>query len=370
MVQVALKIKQLFIYNLFMFRIFTLITITLLLLAPHLQAEENKSLPAANVVVEKAVKKSVAPTAWYSATVISRDDANLAAEISGRLTWVADVGDQFKKGELVAKLDDIFIKQEVIEEQSIIKSEQAKFEFHSKEVERYNKLLADNNVAQNQLDQAISDQVVARSNIASSKARLAQAKERLKRTEILAPFNGVISDRLLQASEWAENGETILRLVNTRNLEIQTHIPASVLRFITIGTPLAYTDGNSNGEGIVRTLVPVGGDVSRLYELRISVTDPTLSAGSLLRVAIPTEHAREVVLVPRDALVLRKEGVYVFRINENLVAERISVETGISEIDSIEILGGINPNDLVVTRGGENLHPGATVTIKPLHAGS
>lgn len=353
-----------------MFRTFTLIILALLLQAPLSQAEEKKLPPAANVVVEKAVKKSVAPTAWYSATVISRDDANLAAEISGRLTWVAEVGDKIKKGDLVAKLDDVFIAQEVIEEQSIINSEKAKYDFHSKEVERYNKLLLDNNVAQNQLDQALSDQSVARSNIASSKARLAQAKERLKRTEILAPFNGVISDRLLQAGEWAENGETIIRLVNTSNLEIQTHIPASVLQFITIGTPLAYTDGSSSGDGIVRALVPVGGDISRLYELRISVTDPTLSAGSLLRVAIPTEHAREVVLVPRDALVLRKEGVYVFRINENLVAERISVETGISEIDSIEILGGINPNDLIVTRGGENLRPGTTVTIKPLHAGS
>ncbi len=353
-----------------MSRLFTNITLVLALLAPFLHAEEKKSAPAANVVVEKAVKKNVAPTAWYSASVISRDDANLAAEISGRLTWVAEVGDKVIKGDLVAKLDDVFIKQEVIEEQSIISSEKAKYDFHSKEVDRYKKLLLDNNVAEIQLDQAMSDQSVSRSNIASAKARLAQAQERLKRTEIVAPFDGVISNRNLQAGEWAENGASIIRLVNTSNLEIQTHIPANVLQFITIGTPLVYTDGHLNGEGIVRALVPVGGDVSRLYELRISVVAPNLSAGSLLRVAIPTEHAREVVLVPRDALVLRKEGVYVFRINENLVAERISVETGIAEIDSIEILGEINPNDLIVTRGGENLRPGTTVTIKPLHAGS
>lgn len=349
---------------------FSILLIFLSGLVSQLHAEDKQSAPAANVVVEKAIMKNIAPTAWYSATVISRDDADLASEISGRLTWVADIGDKLKKGDLVAKLDDIFIKQEVIEEQSIIKSEQAKYEFYTKEVERYNELLADNNVAQNQLDQAISDQIVSRSNIASSKARLAQAQERLNRTEIVAPFDGVISDRNLQAGEWAENGETIIRLVNTKNLEIQTHIPASGLQFITIGTPLAYTDGISKGDGIVRALVPVGGDISRLYEVRISIADQSLSAGSLIRVAIPTEHAREVILVPRDALVLRKEGVYVFRINDNLVAERISVKTGIAEIDSIEVLGSISPDDLIVTRGGENLRPGTTVTIKPLHAGS
>ncbi len=333
-------------------------------------AEDQQGPPPTLVVVEQAVKKNIAPTALYSATVISRDDANLAGELSGRLTWVAEVGDRFKKGDLVAKLDDVFIKQQVIEEQATIQSEKAKFDFSSKEVERFKKLLLSNNVALSQLDQAISDQSVARSNIASANARLAQAEERLKRTKILAPFDGVVSDRSLQTGEWADNGDTILRLVSTNNLEIQTHIPASLLQFVTIGSSLAYTDGKSTGKGKVRALVPVGGDISRLYELRISVADPALNAGNLLRVAIPTAHAREAVLVPRDALVLRREGIYVFRIIEQSIAERVSVETGIAEIDSIEVIGGIQANDLVVTRGGENLQPGMTVSIKPLQAGS
>ena len=290
--------------------------------------------------------------------------------ISGRLTWVAEVGDTFKKGDAVAKLDDVFIKQQVIEERATIQSEKAKFDLHSKEVERFKKLLSSNNVAQNQLDQAISDQAVAKSNIASAKARLAQAEERLRRTSILAPFDGVVSERLLQTGEWANDGATIVRLVSASNIEIQTHIPASALQFVTIGSPLTFTNGKSTGNGKVRALVPVGGDVSRLYELRISVSDPTLSAGNLLRVAIPTAHPREAILVPRDALILRREGIYIFRINEQSIAERINVETGIAEIDSIEVIGGIQSGDLVVTRGGENLQPGMTVSVKPLQAGS
>ena len=264
----------------------------------------------------------------------------------------------------------MFIRQQVIEEKATIQSEQAKFDLHSKEVERFKKLLTSNNVAQNQLDEAISNQAIARSNIASAKARLAQAEERLKRTSILAPFDGVVSERLLQTGEWAGDGATIVRLVSSSNLEIQTHIPASTLQFVTIGTPLRYTDGKNSGEGKVRILVPVGGDVSRLYELRVSVSDDSLSVGNLLRVAIPTSHEREAVLVPRDALVLRREGIYVFRINNEFIAEKINVETGIAETDYIEVIGAIQPNDKVVTRGGENLSPGALVTIKALQAGS
>jgi len=336
--------------------------------------KQHKGPPPAIVVTEKAVQQNIAPTALYSATVISRDDANLSAELAGRITWVAEVGDRIQAGDPVVKLDDIFIKQQVIEEQSTIQSEKAKFDLHSKEVKRFTELLEHNNVARSQLDQAISDQAVARSNMASSRARLAQANERLRRTSIVAPFNGVVSERLLQTGEWANNGTTVVRLVSASNLEIQTHIPASSLRFIAIGASLNYVNGSNSGIGNVRALVPIGGDTSRLYELRISTEDDSLVAGKLLRVAIPTEHEREAILVPRDALVLRREGVYVFRViknsGEGSVAERIQVETGIADLHRIEVIGGIQANDLIITRGGENLRPGMTVTVKPLQAGS
>ena len=241
-----------------------------------------------------------------------------------------------------------------------------------KKLKRFTELLEHNNVARSQLDQAVSDQAVARSNMTSARARLAQAEERLRRTNITAPFDGVVSERLLQTGEWAIDGATIVRLVSTSNLEIQTHIPASSLRFITIGTALTYVDGSVSGKGKVRALVPIGGDASRLYELRITSdnTENKLVAGKLLRIAIPTEHEREAILVPRDALVLRREGVYVFRVNSESIAERIQVETGIADLKRIEVIGGIKADDAVITRGGENLRPGMTVTVKPLQAGS
>ncbi len=329
-----------------------------------------KGPPPAIVVVEKAIQENIAPTAFYSATVLSRDDANLSAELAGRITWVAEVGDRIQSGEPVAKLDDVFIKQQVIEEQSIIQSEKAKFDLHTKEVKRFSELLEHNNVARSQLDQAISDQAVARSNMASARARLSQAEERLKRTRIAAPFDGVVSERLLQNGEWANNGSTVVRLVSANNLEIQTHIPANSLRFVTIGTPLHYIDGANSSNGKVRAIVPIGGDSSRLYELRISSNHESLVAGKLLRIAIPTEHAREAILVPRDALVLRREGVYVYRVNEDFIAERIQVETGISDLERIEVIGNIQAGDKVITRGGENLRPGMPVKIAPLKADS
>ena len=342
------------------------VALALVLPASATLAEDQKGPPAALVVVDHAVKQFVSPTAMYSATVISRDDAKLAGEIAGRLTWVAEVGDRFLKGETVARLDDTFFQQQVIEEQSIIQREQAKFDFHTRQVERLEELLKENNIARSQVDQERMDRSVAHNNILSAQARLSQAEERLKRTSILAPFDGVVSERWLQAGEWADNGDAIVRLVSSDNLEIETHIPASSLKLVMVGTPLTYTDEKISGTGTVRTIVPIGGDVSRLYELRLSVTNPSLSAGNLLRVAVPTALPRETVLVPRDALVLRREGIYVYRVNQESIAEKIAVQTGIATLDRIEVIGGIREHDRVVIRGGENLRPGMPVQVKPL----
>ena len=321
--------------------------------------------PSTIVVTDAAARRDVAPHALYPATVISRNDARLAGEIDGRLTWVAEVGDRIRKEEDVAKLDDTLIRQQVIEEESNIQREQARHDFHTRQLARLEELLEQNSVSRSQVDQEETDRAVTLNNIRSAQARLAQAEEQLRRARVRAPFDGVVSERLLQAGEWAKSGDTIVRLVSTNDLELEAHVPAGTLPLVRVGSALPWIDGSEKGEGKVRTIVPVGGDVSRMYELRISIADTTLNAGKLLRVAVPTAAARSAVMVPRDALVLRREGVSVFRINGEGMAERVQVKTGIAEGEHIEVIGGIQAGDRVVTRGGENLRPGMPVTENP-----
>lgn len=314
------------------------------------------------VVVDIAQQRMLAPTALYSGTVISKNDARLAAEFEGRLTSVADVGTVVAKGNIVATIDDTFLQQQRAEEQATIQSEQAKLALYNKEVERYQRLVNENNIAENQLDQSISDQSVTHSNIAAARARLAQIEERISRSNLRAPFAGVVSERFAQVGEWSQNGTALVRLVDTDNLEIQVRVPQSVYPLITIDKILAIHYLNSDVDARVTTIVPVGSNNSRLFELRLTPTT-ALSTGTLVRVSIPTAQAREVISVHRDALVLRKGSVSVFRINDENIAEQIAVEVGIGDGDYIEVIGNIEAKDRIVVRGGERLRPGTTVGI-------
>ncbi|HSH26549.1 MAG TPA: efflux RND transporter periplasmic adaptor subunit, partial [Wenzhouxiangella sp.] len=82
-----------------------------------------------------------------------------------------------------------------------------------------------------------------------------------------------------------------------------------------------------------------------------------------VRVTIPTAGLREVLAVPRDALVLRGSGTAVFVIDDTGTARRASVSTGIGQGEWIEVAGPVQPGDRVVIRGNERLRDGQSVDI-------
>ena len=85
---------------------------------------------------------------------------------------------------------------------------------------------------------------------------------------------------------------------------------------------------------------------------------------------MPTAEAKEVLTVPRDALVLRREGAFVFRIDDELNAEQVAVVTGLGAGKLIEVIGDISAGDRVVTRGAERLNTGMKVQINEDRGGS
>lgn len=341
--------------------------ITLLLaalLAAPLGAQDGKGPPPAPVVLAEAESRILAPVTWYPGTVISRNQARVAAEVPGRLEWVAEIGDVIAGGETVARLEDALFRQSLAENEAAVAREQARLVYLDAQVERLETLVTQQTATRSRLDEAIAERDVARSELRAVRARLALTRERLERTRIKAPFGGVVTTRFRQSGEWAQSGEAVVRLVDAASLEVQTWVPVAALAYVHEGGELALEANPSRSSGTLRAIVPVGDNQSRLYELRLHISGESWPVGQDVRVAIPTAAERAVTAVPRDALVLRRDGTTVYRVNEDGRAERVPVTTGIAEGALIEV-DGIAPGDRVVVRGGERLRPGQTVTVQP-----
>jgi len=322
-----------------------------------------QSPPPANVVVALAKLQTIAPSTLVAGTVVSRNDANLAAEVEGRLVHVADVGTPVNTGDMIARIEDTFLRLLNDQLKAEVERAQARLRFLEGEEKRFARLAESNLAATTQLDETRSDRDVARGDLAVARARKAQNSDLLARTKILAPFGGVVVERLMTPGERGMEGEDVVRLVDQTNLEIIARAPLEYYSFVKLGQLLEVRAGSIIELASVRAVVAVGDENTHQFELRLDLEGSRFPVGQTLRVAVPQDDQREVLAVPRDALVLRSDGQNVFVIDKNNQAQKISVITGIGAGDSIEVSGTISPGDRVVIRGNERLQPGQTVNI-------
>ncbi len=322
---------------------------------------------AVPVQVVDARNIELAPGIWIAGTVISHQDARISSEVEGRIELLVEIGDEINEGEIIAKIDDTTIRMQLEEARAEISPIEAKLNFFNRQAERLNQLAKQNNAAKNRLDEVNSDRDQMRGELSMMNTRLAQARDKLNRTTILAPFNGVVAERFKEAGEWAKIGDELVRLVNTEATEIQGRIQQQSATFIKKGDSIEVTDGHARTMATVRTLVPVGDDISRLYEIRLDFDETAWLAGHAVRIKVPTAIPQNVLVVPRDALVIRENTIKVFRILEDNTAEAVYVKTGIADDMLIEVTGDINEGDKIVVRGNERLLPQQQVNIQQGH---
>lgn len=326
-------------------------------------APEQQGPPPAPVRVATAVSTDLAPTSSAPGTVYSRNDAELAAEAAGRLAWVADVGTRLSAGEPVARIDETPFRLQRDAAAAQVARARAQLKFLERELERLTSLAAQNNAAISAKDQTESQRDVARADLAAARANLAELEDRLAKTRLTAPFNGIVTARERNAGESVQVGDVVARLVDPDSLEVIARAPLSSGRYVAEGDTIALTAGDYRGSGTVRTVVPFGDARNHLIEMRIDVPADEWTVGEALRVAVPMASPERVIAVPRDALVLRREGAHVYRIGEDGTAEQVSVLPGAGAGELVAVQGELAAGDRVVIRGAERLRAGQPVRI-------
>jgi RND family efflux transporter MFP subunit len=315
------------------------------------------------VKVAVASVKNIAPVTMVPGTVVSRHDARLSAEVEGRLTTVAEVGTVVEQNDPVAMVEDISLRLLNAELKAQVTRAEANLRFLEGEEKRYARLAESNLAAVTQLEQTVADRDVARGDLEVAQARLEQNEHQLARTVIRAPFDGVVVERLMTPGERVTDGGAVVRLVDQQNLEVIARAPLDYFPYVEQGQLVDLRAGEQSAVGRVRTVVAVGDENTHQFELRLDIEGNTFPVGQTLRVSVPTSGTRQVLTVPRDALVLRPEGQSVFVVDGNNQARQVSVTVGAGQGEDIEVLGEVAPGDRVVIRGNERLQPGQAVNI-------
>lgn len=333
----------------------------------------GQGMPPAAVIVEEVQLRLLAPTVEVPGTVVSRYDARLASELEAKLKWIAEVGTEVKEGDTVARLENITFRLREMEAQSRVDREQARVAFLRSEKARLEQLAENNLSAKSQLDQTTSDLAVAQSDESIAQAQLGQAKVAMHITQIRAPFDGIVTERLRNIGERLNVADEVIRLVDPNSLEVIARAPLNTVNFIGDDDRLELHNEFRRGQATVRTIVPFGDPQSHMFEVRLNADPALWTVGESVRLSMPTAAEKEVLAVPRDALILRREGASVYKVLNDNTVERVNVITGLGAGRHIEVIGDLYPGDRVVIRGAERLSDGMTVAVSaapPAEGGS
>lgn len=329
------------------------------LLGLHAVAQE----PQPAVVSVAPVKQlTIAPTIMVSGQVQSKFQSNLSTGVDGRLDFVLEPGTQVQTGDVLARIDPTPLKLRISELNALLKRASIQAQQLSREVARLQSLIGKNLVSKTQLEQTQADYELALADMELNKASVAQLQDQLLRSELKAPFAGVVSQRYHQIGEEISRSSPLIQLVNLEMLEIRVYAPLQYASFVKAGNELQVFDPRGEQVQQVTHVIPVSDNRSQTFELRLMAKPGSYQIGQLVSVGVPIAEAKASLVIHRDALVLSKQHHAVYRVDGD-TAKRVEVETGQGQGAWLQVTAPLQQGDQLVIRGAETLSDGAKVRV-------
>lgn len=292
-------------------------------------------------------------------TFRARQTTKLGSQVAGRVESVlVDVGDTVKKGQELVRLERNFFEIEV--DQRKAELEQAKIAQHEVKVklDRAKELWGSGDTAvisRQAVDDAQSAYNLAQARVKKVEEDLRYAQERLKETVIRAPYDAVVSQRLVDPGEpiQAMFVTTLLEVQEISTLELLFPLPQERLPEVRVGMPVLFRvqglDGYM-GQGELETIYPQVDETTRSFRCRVIVKndDLKLRPGLLGEVGVVKREIKGALTLPRHALTQTSRGYRVTVKQDGVPIDR-DVEVGlVSLLDTAEIKSGLQEGDLVL----------------------
>ncbi len=316
--------------------------------------------PPTAVEAIKVAKASMPQTITAVGSLRSDESVTLRPESAGRIAEITfQEGQRVAKGAPLVKLDPAIPLAEVQQARANLTLAKAKFD-------RAVDLAKRSFISGQARDEA-------ENNLKVAEAALQLAEAKLAKTEIKAPFAGIIGLRSVSVGDYVKEGADLVNLEAIDPLKVDFRVPETYLRQVQVGQSLQVMldamPGNAY-DGKVVAVNPLIDAAGRSVVIRAQVRnqDTTLRPGMFARVRLITREQAEAMVVPEQALMPQGTEQFVFRVADGKVA-RVKVETGQRRDGMVEVTAGLVPGDSVVTAGHLKLRDGAAVKVAGAEAG-
>ena len=324
--------------------------------APKAAASTEKAATEEAQPVETARVEQGELTARYAATATlqAEHEAKVVSEVPGTvLELLVEEGDSVRKGQLLARVDATHSRLQ-------LREAEADLQRRKNDVDRGEKLLARKLIAATSHDQAESEYAVRRAEVAL--ARVVVAK-----SEIRAPFDGVVTRRWIKQGQLLAVNDPVFDVADFSDLRADLRVPERDAVALAAGQPVEFTVdalGNRHFDARIERVAPVVDRESGTVKVTVRVDnrDRSLRPGLFTRMDIAFLHLANAVLMPKAAVLGSRDAEIAYVIVDGK-AQRTPIRTGYESGKRIQVLEGVSAGAEVVVTGHAALTDGALVQV-------
>lgn len=310
-------------------------------------------VPVEAVVVKPQLLRNTITT---TGTLLANEEVELRSEISGRVTGIYfEEGKRVRKGELLLKINDRELKAQLARKE--VEEKQA-----SDEEKRKQRLIEIKVISQEEYDNVHNSLKMVQAEKEAIQAQLAK-------TEIIAPFDGIIGLRSISQGGYVSPNDIISTIQEIDPMKAEFSVPEKYAGLIKNGTIIVLKAGDTQEEykGTVYAVESKIDQETRTIKARARIPNPggKLIPGAFARIEITLQEIPDAIVVPSEAIVPEIDGekVYVCRGGK---AESIPIESGIRTERAVEITRGLGTGDTLIVSGLLQLANGRGVEIKAI----
>jgi multidrug efflux pump subunit AcrA (membrane-fusion protein) len=328
-------------------------------------------------------------------TVAPQTASTLSSKLMGTIDDVkVKVGEKVKKGDILVVIDERQVaaglnqaeaglseaRQGMDAAVSARNAAQSSADLAKATFERYERLLDEESVSKQEYDEVRARYQQAASNFEQTRSMVAAAKFRIRQAEaglasaqvsrkdvvVRAPYDGMVTSKLVEVGDLASPGTPFLTLETTGVYEVRLILPEAYIDAIResqqVGVRIPAI-GNEAIDGTVVTIAPSADQGSRTFQVKVLLGEiKNIRSGMFARVTIPVGEAGSLV-IPRTALVRQGQLTGIFMVDEEQIAHFRLIRTGRSVGEGVEVISGLKSGQRYVVAPPLDLVTGARVEV-------
>ena len=299
--------------------------------------------------------------------IYSKSSPSLAVEVSGRVVEIiADVGDEVKAGDILAKIDSEKYNLQLSQAKAEIARLSALLVNQELDLQRAEKLFKDNLVSEEMMDRTKADFNALKEQMNAADAQLRNAKRLIEETNIKAPIESKVAIKHIDTGDYVQPGMVVYELVDTKNLKVDLSFPEYLSPKLKKGLEVRITSPTNPDEIVISKIKDIKPNIDARNKSLTTIIDfenpGTWLPGASSRATVVFSKFENAIVVPQISVVRRSIGEVIYVVKGNTVKET-PVKTGLRKERYIQILEGITLNDEIVKDGAGFLADSSIIEI-------